>query len=108
MADKKVRFIRVKGKIVPIRQKSDGNVDKRHVSDKGLAKAAAMKKAPKKRIAKGAGIGAAVGAAAISAISKKTMFKGAAVGALIGAMAGSVTFTTKQEVANRLKKRKKY
>jgi cobyric acid synthase len=102
-----MRFIRVNGRVVPIREKQDGNVDKRHVSNKKLAEAAATKKVSKKRIAKGAAFGAAAGALGIAAISKKAAWKGAILGSLIGAAAASTTFTTKQEVANRLKRRKK-
>ncbi len=94
-----VKFIRVRGRIVPVRQKADGNVDKRHVSKLELARQASKKKVSVKKVARFALAGAGVGG----------LFGGihaAQVGALIGAAMGATTVVTKQDVANRLKRRK--
>lgn len=116
-----MKFFRKNGRIIPVKEKKDGNVDKRHVSDKMLADAAANKKPSKKSMAIGAGLGAAAGLYASKKSSLALKFSSAgkyvmkpktkvsAAGALLGALAGlaigSTTITTKQEVANSLKKK---
>jgi uncharacterized protein YcfJ len=101
----KVKFIRKNGKLIPIKEKKDGNVDKRHVSNKELLKSAERMK-PK---AKNQKIGALAGGVAgtLIGLKKGTLIEGA-IGGLLGGLAGrglgSIRYQTKQEVANKLKK----
>lgn len=101
------RFIRRNGKIIPIREKKDGNVDKRHVSNKKLASEAGKLKPKKKNQAIGASAGAGVGAFAAyrSGKAKKAIMISSLVGAGLGLAAGSIRIVSKQEVANKMRKK---
>jgi outer membrane lipoprotein SlyB len=109
MEQGKTKFIRVRGKIVPLRQKKSGDVDKRHVSNKGLAKAAsnlkATKKSKKRSVIGAFAGGAAGGYAGLKKGSLVTGLVGMTVGSFLGRAIGSTRVITKQEAANKLKKR---
>lgn len=117
-----MKFIRKGGKIIPLREKKDGNVDKRHVSNKMVAEAAVNKKTDVKKTLVGAAAGGAtfglatmtekasyaVKKGVVAPTKKKVVSKMAvALGALLGGTIGNAmgTFTTKKEVANKLKKK---
>jgi hypothetical protein len=96
-----MKFIRKGGRIIPLREKSNGDVDKRHVSDQDMAKSASKQKISGKRVAAGVSTGLVAGKLAFGN-------KGAAVMGLIGGLAGLTKITNKQDVANKLKRKKKY
>ena len=106
MEQGKTRFIRVRGKVVPLRQKKGGDVDKRHVSNKMLAKKASKMKPNKK----GQAIGGVAGGLAGGYFGLKkgnlvTGLAGLALGSIAGQLVGGTRIITKQEAANKLKKR---
>jgi uncharacterized membrane protein YebE (DUF533 family) len=101
MEKPKMKFIRKGGKVIPIREKKDGNADKRHVSDKKLAQKASNMKPKTKNQVTGVLAGAATGAIVGSKkLGSKFSASGAVIGGLLGLGLGSMRVKTKQEVAN--------
>ena len=106
MEQGKTKFIRVKGRIVPIRQKASGDIDKRHVSNKMLAKKASKLKPNKKREAIGGFLGAGAGMYLARKSSWPASLLAGAVGASIGKGLLGIRLISKQEAANSLKRKK--
>jgi len=102
MSDKKkVKFIRRKGKIVPIKIKASGDVDKRHVSNKKLATQVSKLK-PKHST--GVKMGASFGILG-ALIAPRRKLGAAVLGAGLGYLVGSTRTLSKQSAANKLKRK---
>jgi hypothetical protein len=108
-----MKFIRKGGRIIPIKEKKDGQADKRHVSDKKLANYARENPASNKEFATKTALGALFGQGIAGSLNRLTGSKlsrlgGAALGALAG-LASATKIHKKQDVANKmlLKQKKK-
>lgn len=109
-----VKFIRVNGRVVPVKQKGSVVREKGKTLTKKHVRRKTIEKAESSGMKFGAGIGAGVGAGALLGIggaglkaSAKILALSATAGALFGTVAGNVSGRIKASKMKALKKQKK-
>lgn len=119
-----MKFIRKNGRIIPIKEKKNGQGDMRHVSNNRMANEMSKEKFSAKKSLIGAGAGFAIGA--LSGLYKRTSIEGlngvvkktigidkkialkvGAIGAIAGLAGSMIRVKSKQEVADKMLKKYK-